>query len=53
VFLSILTLYLLPNRPESTVFLNERERKLAIQRMNRYSSGDVGATVTTSKLVFC
>ncbi|KAL1679582.1 major facilitator superfamily domain-containing protein [Schizophyllum commune] len=35
VLLGILTLCLLPNRPESTSFLNEREREIAIERMNR------------------
>ncbi|KAL1731833.1 major facilitator superfamily domain-containing protein [Schizophyllum commune] len=37
VLLGILTLCLLPNRPESTSFLNEREREIAIERMNRGS----------------
>lgn len=38
-------MFFLPNRPESTSFFNERERKLALERMNRNSSGDSGATV--------
>uniref|UniRef100_D8QED4 Major facilitator superfamily (MFS) profile domain-containing protein n=1 Tax=Schizophyllum commune (strain H4-8 / FGSC 9210) TaxID=578458 RepID=D8QED4_SCHCM len=38
VLLGFLTLCLLPNRPESTSFLNERERKIAIERMNREST---------------
>jgi hypothetical protein len=37
--------FFLPNRPESTTFFNESERKLALERMNRDSSGDSGATV--------
>lgn len=45
VFLGFLTLLLLPNRPESTTFLNEREREIAIGRMNRSTRGDVGAVV--------
>lgn len=38
-------MFFLPNRPESTTFLNERERQIALERMNRDSSGDSGATV--------
>jgi hypothetical protein len=45
VFLGIATIFLLPDRPESTTFLTERERKLAIERMNRSTSGDHGAVV--------
>ncbi len=45
ILLGIMTAFYLPNRPESTTFFNERERKLAVERMNRHSSGDTGATV--------
>lgn len=45
IVLGVLTLFLLPNRPESTSFFNERERKIALARMNRATRGDVGATV--------
>ncbi|KAJ2914794.1 hypothetical protein MD484_g5598, partial [Candolleomyces efflorescens] len=45
IFLGIATLYVLPNRPESTSIFNDRERKIAIARMNRATRGDVGATV--------
>jgi len=38
-------MFFLPNRPESTTFFNEREREIAIDRMNRSTSGDVGAVV--------
>lgn len=45
MLLGIVTMFLLPNRPESTTFFNERERRIALERMNRDSSGDTGATV--------
>ena len=45
MLLGISTIFLLPDRPESTTFLTERERKLAIERMNRSTSGDDGAVV--------
>lgn len=40
-----MTLIFLPDRPESTPFLTEREREIALDRMNRATSGDVGAVV--------
>jgi len=43
--LGIATIFFLPDRPESTTFLTERERKIAIERMNRSTSGDDGAVV--------
>lgn len=45
-----MTLFLLPNRPESTTFFNERERKIALERMNRSTSGDTGAVVNKGNL---
>ncbi|TFY62669.1 hypothetical protein EVJ58_g3717 [Rhodofomes roseus] len=42
ILLGIATLFLLPNRPEETSYLTEDERALAIQRMNRGTSGDTG-----------
>lgn len=45
VLLGIATLFILPDRPESTTFLTQRERNLAIERMNRSTSGDKGAMV--------
>ncbi|EEB90002.1 hypothetical protein MPER_11850 [Moniliophthora perniciosa FA553] len=50
VLLGVLTMFLLPNRPESTSFLNEREREIALDRMNRATSGDVGQTVNKSHI---
>ena len=48
MLLGVLCLFLLPGRPESTNFLTHAERKLAIERMNRGTSGDVGAIVNRS-----
>lgn len=45
ILLGIMTLFLLPNRPESTTYLTERERAIALDRMNRSTSGDTGAVV--------
>lgn len=45
IILSIITFLFLPNRPESTTYLTKRERALAVARMNRETSGDVGAVV--------
>ncbi|THH00963.1 hypothetical protein EW026_g1643 [Hermanssonia centrifuga] len=45
VILGVLTLWLLPDRPEETAFLNDQERKLQIERMNRGLKADVGRTV--------
>ncbi|KAF5357247.1 hypothetical protein D9756_006669 [Leucocoprinus leucothites] len=50
VLLGIVTLFFLPNRPESTSLFNERERELALERMNRDSSGDSGATVNKAHI---
>lgn len=45
MLLGILTVFTLPDRPESTTFLTESERKIALERMNRSTSGDKGAVV--------
>jgi hypothetical protein len=44
-------MFLLPDRPETTSFLNEREREIAMDRRNRGISGDVGFTVNKSKKI--
>ncbi|KAG6861386.1 hypothetical protein C0995_000792 [Termitomyces sp. Mi166 len=51
VLLGALTLLLLPNRPESTTYLTEREREIAVERMNRATSGDTGAVVNRAHVV--
>ncbi|KAM6503393.1 Major facilitator superfamily domain containing protein [Amanita muscaria] len=55
IILSLITLLLLPNRPESTTYLTKHERELAIVRMNRGTSGDSGAMVQKKHIVmaFC
>jgi hypothetical protein len=51
VLLGVLCLFLLPGRPESTDFLTHAERKLAIERMNRGTSGDIGAIVNKRHVI--
>ncbi|CAA7267224.1 unnamed protein product [Cyclocybe aegerita] len=51
ILLGIATYFFLPNRPESTTYLNDRERQIAVERMNRDSSGDVGAVVNKAHIV--
>ena len=51
ILLGVLCLFLLPGRPESTDFLTHAERKLAVERMNRGTSGDIGAIVNKSTLL--
>jgi MFS family permease len=53
ILLGLLALLLLPDRPEYTNYLDERERELAIRRMNRASSADVGVTITKSTHTTC
>lgn len=48
VLLGVLCLFILPGRPETTDFLTHSERKLAIERMNRGTTGDTGAVVNQS-----
>ncbi|KAF9446016.1 MFS general substrate transporter [Macrolepiota fuliginosa MF-IS2] len=50
VMLGLITMFFLPSRPESTTLFNERERRLAVERMNRDSSGDTGATVNKAHI---
>ena len=39
-------MWVLPDRPEETPFLNEQERKLQLERMNRGIRADYGRTLT-------
>jgi len=50
MLLGFLCLLLLPDRPESTPFLTEAERKIAISRMNRGTRGDIGAGIRRSNV---
>lgn len=45
-----MTYMFLPNRPESTPFLTKRERQIAVERMNRDSSADIGAMLNKGQL---
>jgi sugar phosphate permease len=45
ILLGIIAIIFLPNRPESTTFFNEEERKLALRRRNRGTSGDTGNVI--------
>ncbi|KAI0266526.1 MFS general substrate transporter [Gloeopeniophorella convolvens] len=45
VILGAFAIAFLPNRPETTTFFSEEERKIALNRANRDTSGDVGYVV--------
>ncbi|KAG0693059.1 major facilitator superfamily domain-containing protein [Suillus ampliporus] len=51
ILLGLLTFFLLPDRPESTRYLNAREREIAMERMNRGTSADVGAVVNKEHII--
>ncbi|KAI6044021.1 major facilitator superfamily domain-containing protein [Pisolithus marmoratus] len=44
ILLGMLCVFMLPGRPESTDFLTPAERKLAVERINRGTSSDIGTT---------
>ena len=46
VLLGLMAIWFLPDRPEETPFLNEEERKLQKERMNRATRADVGRSLT-------
>jgi MFS family permease len=50
ILMGIVCVLFLPARPEATNYLTEEERALAIERMNRSTSGDVGATVNKAHI---
>ncbi|KAG7448801.1 MFS general substrate transporter [Guyanagaster necrorhizus] len=50
IILGIISFFSLPNRPEVTHLFNSRERELAIARMNRSASGDVGNVVNKAHI---
>ena len=51
ILMGVVTIFLLPDRPEETPFLTEEERKLQLRRMNRGLAADVGRTVNKSACV--
>ena len=48
IFLGVLAMFVLPDRPEETSFLTEDEREIALERVNRGFTADVGRTFTKS-----
>lgn len=53
VCMGLIAMILLPNRPEETTFFNEAERKIALERMNRGTSADIGRTINKSNSPCC
>ncbi|KAJ7911235.1 MFS general substrate transporter, partial [Mycena leptocephala] len=51
ILMGLVTIFFLPNRPESNSFFNERERAIALDKMNRGTSGDVGARVDKAHIL--
>jgi hypothetical protein len=51
VLLGFVAIAFLPNRPESTSFFNEDERKIALARRSRGTSGDNGFTINKSHIL--
>ncbi|OCB91312.1 MFS general substrate transporter [Sanghuangporus baumii] len=50
VLMGLITLTFLPDRPEMTRFFNEKERKIALERVNRAISSDIGYKVKKSHI---
>ncbi|KAI0631138.1 MFS general substrate transporter [Trametes polyzona] len=50
VLIGLLSMVILPNRPEETSIFNEKERELALERTNRGIKADVGRTVTKAHI---
>ncbi|KAH9941701.1 MFS general substrate transporter [Epithele typhae] len=48
IVLGLLALFFLPDRPEQTSYLNERERQVALERANRGTSADAGQVINRS-----
>lgn len=51
VLIGVLAMVVLPNRPEETTMFNEKEREIALERMNRGIKADTGRTVTKGEYV--
>ncbi|KAJ7858727.1 MFS general substrate transporter [Mycena leptocephala] len=51
ILMGLVALIFLPDRPESTTFFNERERAIALDRMNRGTSGDIGVKVDKAHIL--
>lgn len=50
--MGLVALLFLPDRPESTKLFNKEERRLALDRMNRDTSADVGRGVNKSNEIY-
>ncbi|KAI0251087.1 MFS general substrate transporter [Lactifluus subvellereus] len=51
VLLGLIAIAFLPDRPERTRFLTEEERKIALARANRDTSGDIGYHINKRHIV--
>ena len=51
VFIGVLAMLLLPNRPEETTLFNEREREIALDRGSRGLKADTGRVVRKGKSI--
>lgn len=49
VLFGLLAMAILPNRPEETSMFNEKEREIALERMNRGYKADVGRHIAKCK----
>lgn len=49
VLFGLLAMIILPNRPEETSMFNEKEREIALERMNRGYKADVGRHIAKCK----
>lgn len=49
ILMGLIALVFLPDRPEMTSFLTEDERKIAVARMNRATSGVTGLVLNKGK----
>ena len=51
ILLGILSLFILPDRLEETSVLTEREREIAMERMNRGTKADIGRVIQRRKFI--
>ena len=49
ILIGLLSMLILPNRPEETSMFNEEERELALERANRGIKADTGRVVNKSE----
>jgi len=51
ILLGLIAIAFLPDRPETTTFLTEEERKIVLARANRDTSGDIGYHINKGHIV--